>query len=108
MKVLGRMSIKQLLFDDLAETVLPGDLLVDMQNGDVEVPGDPRFQIAKSMDVFITRVSEVSPLHQVAFFHPVAQRIIVVPQYVSYSLSKQGTYTENPLPHGCGLGCSAV
>ncbi|KAI9787913.1 MAG: hypothetical protein M1835_002590 [Candelina submexicana] len=58
MKVLGRMSIKQLLFDDLAETVLPADTLIDIQNGDVEVPRDPRFQIAKSMDVFITRVSE--------------------------------------------------
>ncbi|KAI9716513.1 MAG: hypothetical protein M1812_005244 [Candelaria pacifica] len=58
MKVLGHMSIKRLLFDDLAETVLPADSLVDLQNGDVEVPRDPRFQIAKSMDGFITRVSE--------------------------------------------------
>lgn len=59
MKVLGRMSIKQLLFDDIAEIVLPADPLVDLHYGEVEVPRDPRFQIAKSMDAFVTRVSEV-------------------------------------------------
>lgn len=53
------MSIKQLLFDDLAEIVIPGDVLVDPRNSQVEVPIDPRFQIAKRMDVFVTKAGRV-------------------------------------------------
>ena len=60
MRVLGRMSFKQLLFDDLEETVLPADLLVDPSNGDVEAPQDPRFQILKRMNDFVTRAADVS------------------------------------------------
>jgi len=60
MKILGTMSIKQLLFDDLAEIVLPADLLLDPQNSEVEVPKDPRFQIAKRMDIFVARAGQVT------------------------------------------------
>ncbi len=60
MKILGTMSIKQLLFDDLAEVVLPADQLLDPGNSDVEIPSDPRFQIAKQMDIFNARAGQVS------------------------------------------------
>ena len=59
MRVLGSMSIKQLLFDDLEEMVLPAHILLDATNSDVEAPQDPRFQIAKRMDMFITRAGQV-------------------------------------------------
>lgn len=59
MKILGTMSIKQLLFDDLSEIVLPADMLIDPQNDEVEVPKDPRFQIAKRMDTFVARAGQV-------------------------------------------------
>lgn len=60
MKVLGLMSLKQLLFDDLEELVLPADVLIDPANGDIEAPQDPRFQISKRMDVFVTKAADVS------------------------------------------------
>ena len=59
MKVLGNMSLKQLLFDDLEEVSLPADVLVDDKNDDVEAPQNPRFQIAKQMDEFVTRAADV-------------------------------------------------
>ncbi|KAL6720174.1 N-alpha-acetyltransferase, non-catalitic subunit [Lecanora helva] len=58
MKFLGTMSFKQLLIDDLEEIVLPADALVDPRNGDVEAPQDPRFQMMKRMDDFITRAAD--------------------------------------------------
>ena len=60
MRVLGRMSFKDLILDDLRELVLPADALIDPTNFDVEAPQDPRFQVAKIMDDFITRVADVS------------------------------------------------
>lgn len=60
MKVLGTVSFKQLVLDELEETVLPGDVLVDPANGDIEAPQDPRFQIAKIMDGFVAKVAVVS------------------------------------------------
>ena len=60
MTVLGRMSIKQFIFDDLAELVLPLDILVDPQNSEVEAPQDPRFHIAQKMELFVSRVGQVS------------------------------------------------
>ena len=60
MRVLGTMSFKQLLLDDLEEIVLPADSLVDPKNSDVEAPQDPRFQITKKMGDFLTRAADVS------------------------------------------------
>ena len=54
------MSFKQLLYDDLEEIVLPAHSLVDPKNSDVEAPQDPRFQIKKKMDDFVTRAANVS------------------------------------------------
>ena len=60
MRVLGTISSKQLLLDDFAEIVLPADILVDPANGDIEAPQDPRFQISKRMDAFVTTAANVS------------------------------------------------
>ena len=60
MRVLGKMSFKQLLFDDLEELVLPADVLMDPANGDVEAPQDPRFQIMKRMENFTMKAADVS------------------------------------------------
>ena len=60
MRVLGKMSFKQFLLDDLREVVLPADNLVDPSNEDVEAPQDPRFQMARKMDAFIIRAADVS------------------------------------------------
>jgi N-alpha-acetyltransferase 35, NatC auxiliary subunit len=51
-KVLGTISIRQLLEDDFSSLVLAGDQLLDPKNDEVEVPHDPRFNIAKRMDFF--------------------------------------------------------
>ncbi|KAL9614381.1 MAG: hypothetical protein Q9167_001110 [Letrouitia subvulpina] len=58
MKVLGEMTITRLIFDDLAETVLPGHFLVDPTNSDIEAPQDPRFQVWKEMQSFVLRVGD--------------------------------------------------
>ena len=60
MRVLGTMSIKELIFEDLAEIVLPADILVDRTNENVEAPQAPGFQIAKKMDDYVARVGQVS------------------------------------------------
>ncbi|KAL8950532.1 MAG: hypothetical protein Q9222_003442 [Ikaeria aurantiellina] len=58
MKVLGKITITKLIFDDLAEIVLPSDILLDPANGNVEAPHDPRFQIAKEMRDWVLRVGD--------------------------------------------------
>ena len=60
MRVLGTMSFKQLIFDDIEETVLPADALIDPANGNIEAPQDPRFHMAKMMETFIMRAADVS------------------------------------------------
>lgn len=54
------MSIKQLIYDDLEEIVLPDDSLLDPANSDVEAPYDSRFRIAKLMDELVTRAADVN------------------------------------------------
>ena len=61
-RVLGTMSFKQLIFDDIEEIVLPADIVIDPSGWDVEAPQDPRFQIAKKMDDFVAKVADVSLL----------------------------------------------
>ena len=61
MKVLGRTSIKRFIFQDLEEISTPVGMLVDPINEEVEAPQNPRFQIAKRMDLFVGRVGQVSP-----------------------------------------------
>lgn len=59
MTILGAVSVKQFLFDDLAELVLPCSILLEANTDDVELPSDPRFQIARHMDGFVKRFAQV-------------------------------------------------
>lgn len=52
-------SIRRLLISDLEELVMPEDHLLDPANWDVELPSDPRHQIAKRVDAFISRAMQV-------------------------------------------------
>lgn len=60
LKVLGNVTITELVHDDLEELVLPADVLLDPANGNVEAPHSPRFQIAKELRGFVLRVGDVS------------------------------------------------
>lgn len=60
MKVLERISIKQLIFSDLEEIALPGSVLVDSRNDEWEAPQHPRFQINMKMETLISRSADVS------------------------------------------------
>ena len=53
------MSVRQLVFDDLAEMVAPAHILIDPSNDNVEAPKDPRFQILKRMERFVGRAAQV-------------------------------------------------
>ena len=58
--MLGTIPLKQFIFDDFEELVLPADILIDPANEDIEAPQDPRFQISKRMDAFVTKAADVS------------------------------------------------
>lgn len=60
MRVLGMMSFKELILDNLREIVLPADMLLDSSNFDVEAPQDPRFHVAKRIDEFMATTADVS------------------------------------------------
>lgn len=60
MKVLGAVPVKQFFYDDLAELTMPFNLLLQPENDEVEVPSDPRFQMAKHMNAFIKRAAQVN------------------------------------------------
>lgn len=59
--ILGSVSIKQLLYDDLAGLVLPSSVLLQADMDETEMPSNPRFQIAKLMDGFVKRFAQVGP-----------------------------------------------
>jgi hypothetical protein len=59
MTVLGKVSLKGLLYDELSEFVLSSSVLLDANIDDTEVPSDPRFQIAQRMDAFVKRFAQV-------------------------------------------------
>lgn len=63
MTILGAVPVKQFLYDELAELVLPSSILLQANMDDIEVPSDPRFQIAKQMDAFVQRFSQVGTSH---------------------------------------------
>ncbi|CRG83051.1 N-alpha-acetyltransferase 35, NatC auxiliary subunit [Talaromyces islandicus] len=58
MKVLGSRSVKSLLYDELADLVLPSSMILRAENEEIEVPTDPRFQIHQSMEDFLVRIAE--------------------------------------------------
>ncbi|KAI1965877.1 N-alpha-acetyltransferase, non-catalitic subunit [Ophidiomyces ophidiicola] len=58
LRVLGSKSIKQFVYEDLTDHVLPWSMLLDKRNEAVEVPSDPRYQIVKQMNAFVERVAQ--------------------------------------------------
>lgn len=58
MQVLGHMSIRQLLDNDLSIISLPNSILLDRANDDVEAVHDPRFTIAEQMEVFRKKAAQ--------------------------------------------------
>jgi hypothetical protein len=59
MRILGTLSIKRFLFDELAGLVLPSNQILDPANEQVEAPSDFRFQLVKQIDNFVTRLAQV-------------------------------------------------
>ncbi|CZR53954.1 probable MAK10 Glucose-repressible protein [Phialocephala subalpina] len=57
MVILGTKSIRHILDDDLAATVLPNDQLLDRDNDEIEVPNDPRHQMSVRMETFRARAA---------------------------------------------------
>ncbi|KAI1099097.1 Mak10-domain-containing protein [Jackrogersella minutella] len=58
MVVLGNYSIRQILDHDLSIVVLPCAAQIDRSYDTIEVPTDPRHQIAAQMEIFRQRVAE--------------------------------------------------
>ncbi|KAI0202502.1 Mak10-domain-containing protein [Astrocystis sublimbata] len=59
MIVLGRFSIRQLLDHDVSLCVLPCGPHFDRSFDDIEVPTDPRHQVASAMESFRQRIADV-------------------------------------------------
>lgn len=57
MIILGKMSIRGVLDDDLASFTLPANQLLDRNNDEIEVTHDPRFQMAQRMELFRSRAA---------------------------------------------------
>ncbi|KAJ5543567.1 NatC N(alpha)-terminal acetyltransferase Mak10 subunit [Penicillium sp. DV-2018c] len=58
MTILGAVPVKQFLYDELAELVLPANVLLEANTDEVEMPSNPRFQIAQKMDSFMKRFAQ--------------------------------------------------
>ncbi|KAI1325644.1 Mak10-domain-containing protein [Xylariaceae sp. FL0255] len=59
MVVLGQFSIRQIIDHDVSICVLPAGPHIDRDFDEVEVPTDPRHQIAAQMEIFRQRVADV-------------------------------------------------
>ena len=110
MRVLGKITITTLIFDDLAELVLPAATLLDPANANVEPPQDPRFQMAKEMGGFVLRVGDVSYLLLPSNFRILDQpsRCVALFGHIPRIVHESFTYKTNVVPLGFGLGkCAA-
>jgi hypothetical protein len=58
MEMLGSMSIRQILDDDLSIITLPASPLLDRANDDIEAVQDPRHLISQQMEVFRQRAAQ--------------------------------------------------
>lgn len=58
MVILGSLSIRQVLDNDLSIVAMPCSRLLDPLNDEIELPSDPRFQIAQQMETFRQRVAQ--------------------------------------------------
>ncbi|KAL4878944.1 Mak10 subunit, NatC N-terminal acetyltransferase-domain-containing protein [Aspergillus karnatakaensis] len=56
--ILGVVSAKQFIYDELAALILPSNILLEASLDETEVPSDPRFQIAQLMDGFVRRFTQ--------------------------------------------------
>lgn len=67
-QILGSISAEKFCRDDIADLVLPSSQLLDTHNV-VEMPSDPRFQIAKHTTAFIKRMSQVILTQPFSYMH---------------------------------------
>lgn len=58
MSILGSIPVKDFLYDELSDLVLPNSILLQANTDETEMPSDPRFQIAKHMDGFVKRFGQ--------------------------------------------------
>ncbi|KFY09329.1 hypothetical protein V492_05531 [Pseudogymnoascus sp. VKM F-4246] len=58
MVVLGQLSLRSVLDEDLSALVLPANPLLDAINDEIEVPQDPRHQMAQHMEIFRIRAAQ--------------------------------------------------
>lgn len=58
MIMLGKLSIRDVIDDDLQSTVLPQHVLLDRLNDEIELPHDPRFIMAEKMEIFRQRAAQ--------------------------------------------------
>ncbi|KAG8419051.1 N-alpha-acetyltransferase, non-catalitic subunit [Metarhizium acridum] len=58
MEILGSMSIRQLLDDDLSLITLPANPFLDRDNDDIEAVHDPRFVMSQQMELFRQRAAQ--------------------------------------------------
>ncbi|KAK0612858.1 Mak10 subunit, NatC N-terminal acetyltransferase-domain-containing protein [Bombardia bombarda] len=58
MIILGHLSIRHVIDDDLAIVVMPHSTLLDKSHDSVELPHDPRFAIAHQMELFRQRAAQ--------------------------------------------------
>ncbi|KAF4123844.1 N-alpha-acetyltransferase 35, NatC auxiliary subunit [Geosmithia morbida] len=58
MEMLGSMSIRQIIDDDLSTIVLPASPLLDRDFDEIEAVHDPRFVIAQKMELFRQRAAQ--------------------------------------------------
>lgn len=58
MVILGSLSIRQVIDDDLSIVAMPCSRLLDPLNDEVEFPSDPRFIMAQQMELFRQRTAQ--------------------------------------------------
>lgn len=72
----GTISVKEFLFADLGEMVLPAHILIDPANDMVEAPHDSRFQISQKLEAFVSRAGEVDQIPSARMFWLTSPRSI--------------------------------
>ncbi|KAJ5888620.1 hypothetical protein N7495_008661 [Penicillium taxi] len=55
MTIMAAIPAKQLIYEDIAELVLPSSIILEASKDETEVPSDPRFQIAQLMEGFVKK-----------------------------------------------------
>lgn len=57
-EVMNRVPHIDLLVSDMRELILAGDTLLDPANWETEMPSDPRYQLARKVDEFLSKASD--------------------------------------------------